>query len=282
MKNIVIAIDATKHSLDPLALGKLLGDATKAPLVVVHAFDDGSAGAREEAERTAAELASTAGVEPADVRCIPSRKRARELQRITEEDSTGLMVIGSTTKGKLGRLLAGGGVGDRLLGGAACPVAVASHGYAEGASGRLRRIGVAYDGSEGARNALDAAQKLARASGAQIRLITVFERTAFGGTGGSFGAGSVNQLMRTELQSALAEALAKEPDGVEMEGRFLEGSPGHVLARESAELDLLVAGSRGFGPSGAVLLGGTTASLMRAAQCPGLVTPRETAFDLQG
>ncbi len=280
MKNIVIAIDATRHSLDPLALAKLLGDATKAPLVVVHAFDDGSPGARDEAERVSAELAGTAGVKPADYQLIPSRKRARELQRITEEDTTGVMVVGSTTKGRLGRLLAGGGVGDRLLGGAACPVAVAPHGYAAGASGRLSRIGVAYDGSEGARNALDAAQKLARAAGAQIRLFSVFERAAFGGAGGSFGAGSVNQNMRAELEAALKEALAKAPEGVETEGRFLEGSPSDVLARESADLDLLVIGSRGFGPSGAVLMGGTTANIMRKGQCPALVTPRETAFDL--
>lgn len=280
MKNIVIAIDATKHSLDPLALGRLLADAAKAPLVVVHAFDDSAAGAREEAERVSVELATAAGVEPASYELISSRKRARELQRITEDEATGVMVIGSTTKGRLGRLFGGGGVGDRLLGGAACPVAVAPHGYADGAPDRLSRIGVAYDGSEDARNALDGAQKLARASGAQVRLFTVFERAAFGGAGGFFGAGSVNQIMRSELEGAFNEALAKAPEGVEMKGDFVEGSPSDVLARESADLDLFVLGSRGFGPSGAVLMGGTTANFMRTGRCPALVTPRKTAFDL--
>jgi nucleotide-binding universal stress UspA family protein len=280
MKNIVIAIDATQHSVDPLALGKLLGEATKAPLIVAHAFDDDAPGAPDEAERVATELATAAGVTPADYRLVPTRKHARELQRITEEDSTGVLVIGSTTKGRLGRLLAGGGVGDRLLGGAACPVAVAPHGYAAGAPGRLSRIGVAYDGSEDARIALDAAHKVARAGQARIRLLSVFERAAFGGAGGAFGAGSVNRTMRAELERAYQEALADAREGLEIEGRLVEGSASDVLVRESADLDLLVMGSRGFGPSGAVLLGGTTAHFMRNGQCPALVTPRDTAFDL--
>lgn len=37
---------------------------------------------------------------------------------------------------------------------------------------------------------------------------------------------------------------------------------------------MLVAGSRGYGPLGAVLLGGTTHELLRSAECPLLITPR--------
>jgi len=88
--------------------------------------------------------------------------------------------------------------------------------------------------------------------------------------------------MKAEPQRAFDEALAGAPGGIEVEGRFLEGSAGDELTRESPELDLLMAGSRGFGPSGSVLLGGTTAAIMRNAQCPALVTPRETALDTEG
>jgi nucleotide-binding universal stress UspA family protein len=45
--------------------------------------------------------------------------------------------------------------------------------------------------------------------------------------------------------------------------------PGEALPEERAELDLLVTGSRGYGPRAAVLLGTTTHSLMRTAACPG-------------
>jgi nucleotide-binding universal stress UspA family protein len=50
----------------------------------------------------------------------------------------------------------------------------------------------------------------------------------------------------------------------------------------SADLDLLVTGSRGYGPRAAVLLGSTTHALMRTATCPGLVLPRGLSLDLDG
>ena len=72
-------------------------------------------------------------------------------------------------------------------------------------------------------------------------------------------------------------AVADASDGGAPEGRFLEGSAAEVLAGESTELDLLVTGSRRYGPRTAVLLGGTTHSLMRSAACPGLIVPRGAA-----
>jgi nucleotide-binding universal stress UspA family protein len=52
------------------------------------------------------------------------------------------------------------------------------------------------------------------------------------------------------------------------------------LARQSTEVDLLVAGSRGYGPIRSVLLGGATGRLIREVACAVIVVPRgdETAF----
>ena len=74
--------------------------------------------------------------------------------------------------------------------------------------------------------------------------------------------------------------LAEQPEELAVEGPFLEGSAGEVLAQESAELDLLVTGSRGYGPRRAVLLGGTTHWLVGTAACPVLITPSGTSLDL--
>jgi nucleotide-binding universal stress UspA family protein len=124
---------------------------------------------------------------------------------------------------------------------------------------------------------------LARSSGAVLRVISVFERVAFGAIAtGRTGGASVNELLRAELRSALDDALAQPPQEDAIEGRFLEGSPSAVLAAESADLDLLVTGSRGYGPRAAVLLGSTTHALMRTATCPGLVLPRGVSLDLDG
>ena len=288
-RNILIAVDATERSVDPLALGKLLTNATRAPAVLVSVFPYDPladprgtelARVRQEARAILLGLGEEAGVEVADADVVASNLAARELQSMTERDTTGAIVVGSTSRGPVGRVLPGG-VGDRLLAGSACPVAIAPRGYAEHPAESLRRIGVAFDGSDESRRAMEAAEDLARSSGAEVRVITIFERVAFGAAATLHTGGvSFNELKRRELRGALDELLAGQPKDLSVEGRFLEGTAGDVLVEQSAELDLLVTGSRGYGPRAAVLLGSTTHKLMRAARCPGLVTPRGVSLDL--
>lgn len=287
-RSIVVAVDASERSLDALALGRLLADSTAAPVVLMSVFpydplsdpaDDSYTRAREEARSILVELGEKAGLVAPDAQVIAGHFAARELQRVSEQQPTGVIVLGSTHRGPVGRLLPGG-VGERLLTGAACPVAIAPRGYAEDPPAGLTRIGVAFDGSDESRQALSAARQLARSSGAKLRVISVFERRTFGALAtGRTGGASINERMRAEQREALAEVAAGQPEG-EMEARLLEGSPGDVLAQESADLDLLVTGSRGYGPRAAVLLGATTHTLMRKAACPGLVLPRGTILEL--
>jgi nucleotide-binding universal stress UspA family protein len=127
---------------------------------------------------------------------------------------------------------------------------------------------------------LSAARQLARSSRAKLRVISVLERLTFGTVAtGRTGGASINERLRAEQREALAEVVAEHPEE-EIEARLLEGSPGDVLAEESAELDLLVTGSRGYGPRAAVLLGTTTHTLMGKAACPGLVLQRGTSLEL--
>lgn len=288
-KNIVIAVDAKERTLDALALGHRVADATAAPAVLVTVFahhplhdpeDPELVSARTDARETLLELARAEGLPHAEARVIAGNFAARELQRVTEEPETGLIVVGSTTRGPVGRLLIGG-VGERLLTGSACPVAIAPHGYSERAASRLRCIGVGLDGSQEARLALDAAIALATVCGARIRVITVFTRSAFGGAPtGALPGPSANDVMRSELRAIHHGAVTGVPSDVETESRFVDGSADDVLVVESAEVDLLIVGSRGYGPVGAVLLGSASSALARAASCPIIVTPRETPLDL--
>jgi nucleotide-binding universal stress UspA family protein len=50
--------------------------------------------------------------------------------------------------------------------------------------------------------------------------------------------------------------------------------PADVLIRVSENLDLLICGSRGYGPLRAVLLGGVSRRLTAEARCPVIVLPR--------
>jgi nucleotide-binding universal stress UspA family protein len=285
---IVIAVDASERSPDALALGRLLADSTAAPVVLMSVFphdpladpaDAMYTRAREEALSILVELGEQAGLVAPDAQVIAGNFAARELQRVSEQQATGVIVLGSTHRGPVGRLLPGG-VGERLLTGAACPIAIAPRGYADDPPARLTRIGVAFDGSDESHQALSAARQLARSSGAKLRVISVLERLTFGTVAtGRTGGASINERMRAEQREALAEVAAGQPDE-EMEPRLLEGSPGDALAEESADLDLLVTGSRGYGPRAAVLLGTTTHTLMRKAACPGLILPRGTSLKL--
>ena len=288
-KNIVIAVDAKERTLDALALGLLLTTATQAPAVLMTVFGyfpledpDGAAmvSLREDARTTLLELGSSVGLDGAEAHVVAGNFAGRELQRVTEASTTGLLVVGSTMRGPAGRLLLGG-IGERMLSGAACSVAIAPRGYGDRPPARLDCIGVGFDGSEEAQRALDAAITIAHATTARLRVITAFPRMAFGGVAAAGMAGrSVNDALRSELRALHDTALAEAGTSVPVEGRFLDGSAEEVTVQESGDVDLLVAGSRGYGPRGAVLIGSTTAALARGASSPLLVTPRGTRFDL--
>ncbi len=288
-RSVVIAVDAEERTLDALALGRLLAHALGVPAVLTAIFpytplEDTSSPEMvvllEEGRAALGELGAAEGLAGAEVRVIPGNFSARELQRISEQPGTGLVVVGSTTRGPIGRLLLGG-VGERLLAGAACPVAFAPRGYGERSPERLRSVAVGFDGSAESHRALDAAIAIARASHARIRVLTAFERVAFGGVSTSGLSGeSANDVMRSELRTRHDAALAQAAESVPAEGRFRDGHAGEVLEEDSRDVDLLVAGSRGYGPLGAVLAGSATAILAKRSTCPLLVLPRGAHFDL--
>ena len=55
---------------------------------------------------------------------------------------------------------------------------------------------------------------------------------------------------------------------------MIVGDPVRELAAQSGSADLMVVGSRGYGPLRAVLLGSVSGRLVREAACPVIVVPR--------
>jgi nucleotide-binding universal stress UspA family protein len=72
---------------------------------------------------------------------------------------------------------------------------------------------------------------------------------------------------------AEANARMRELDGVD--GRAVYGLTGEELAAFGDELDILVVGSRSYGPFRRLVLGSTSDYLERHARCSLLVLPRE-------
>ena len=84
--------------------------------------------------------------------------------------------------------------------------------------------------------------------------------------------------VREDARAALDKAVASLPAGVEASEELLEGDTVDELAAlDEHEVDLLVCGSRGYGPVRRVLLGGVLRKLIRRAACPVVVVPRGAA-----
>src|SRR3712207_8237 len=152
-RKIVVAVDAGERSMDPVRLGGDFARALDAPVALFSAFpytplqeteDARSRGVRDEARTILLEMGRTLdGVELAEAEVVASNSPARDLQRLSEQEDVGLIVVASTHSGRVGAVVPGS-TGERLLSGAACPVAVAPRGYADRESHGLRRIGVAF------------------------------------------------------------------------------------------------------------------------------------------
>ena len=72
----------------------------------------------------------------------------------------------------------------------------------------------------------------------------------------------VHEDYEARQREGLDEAVAALPSDVQRRGRCSSPvRPGHELAAQSEHVDLMVVGSRGYGPRAAVLLGGVTHTL---------------------
>jgi nucleotide-binding universal stress UspA family protein len=79
---------------------------------------------------------------------------------------------------------------------------------------------------------------------------------------------------------AMVERAARTVPGAE--AAFIAGDPIRELAHETDATDLLVIGSRGYGPSGAVLLGAVSGRVLQTATCPVLIVPNGVPRPLAG
>ena len=79
-------------------------------------------------------------------------------------------------------------------------------------------------------------------------------------------------IRREEAEDRLAAVLAELGDIAT--GDLPVGDPAHELAGAAHGLDLLVTGSRGYGPIRRLMLGSTSTKLVHEAPCPVLVLTR--------
>jgi nucleotide-binding universal stress UspA family protein len=285
-RKVIVGFNGTDLAYDGLELARLLAAATDAGLLVacvyahhypyflVYDYETERRAAESMVSEAIADLGADAGADP---RTILAASPAAGLHDLAEREQADLIVLGSSHRGALGRVLAGS-VAERLLHGSPCAVAVAPKGFRERSHPPGHVIAVAFDGSPESHAAIAAAAGLARTLEASIRVLAVFEPDLVAGFGGlppAYDRAEVLRAAKEHLERELERALAGVPGETRAEASVLAGRPAEVLSAETSRgVDLLVTGSRGYGPLGRVLLGSVSAELMRSAHCPVLVLPR--------
>ncbi len=295
-KPIIVGYDPETADRAPVRFGVAAARFTGAPLVVASV---GAAGRRPGAGHQDEELV----VDPTDVlaeaerdlaaeeipvecRRLTGTSAARALHEAAEADGAGLLVVGSTRQGAVGRVFRGS-TAERLMHGAPCPIAIVPPGWEAGAG--LNTIGVAYVDTEEGREALHGAHALAQRTGATLRVLTAVKAglAMYGETDANKPTqqGKDVEDVEGELRVSTEEALRRAADAlggdVRVETDAFVEDPADVLIRVTEHLDLLVCGSRGYGPLRAVLLGGVTRRVTAEAMCPVIVLPRGVSGSLE-
>ena len=281
---IIVGLALREDDHAPLALARDLARFTGAPLALVNVYrhdvpsriptpeyddmlrDDALARLSEAARplRDGFDVSVHAQGSPSPVRGLHDAALALEAS---------MVVVGSSHRSALGRVMPGG-VGERLLHAAPCAVALAPRGY-EAAGAGIHRIGVAFVDSPEGREALSAAVAMATLGDATLRAFTVLERPPIA-HGARHWIPPEDYAPEPWVESAREDVRARLPEGFEAEISVTEGDAAKVLATASDELDMLVCGSRGYGPIRTVLLGGVSGRLAHMAMCPLLVLPRSS------
>jgi nucleotide-binding universal stress UspA family protein len=274
-ENVIVGVDGRPNGRDAIALGsRLLGAEGRLTLANVHggAFNPTLAstpGRLTEEKEASHELLArerAAAEVQAELVSYVASSPGRGLHDLAEEQQADLLVVGSCSRGPFGRVL----IGDDArtsLNGAPCAVAVATRGYGDHPV-PIAAIGVGYDGSPESEIALATARELAERDRALVRALEVVAIPNYAFTG--FGAPALGESIETMISEA-NERLGKL-EGIE--GHAVYGLAGEELAAFGDEVQLLVVGSRGYGPMKRLILGSTSGYLERHARCSLLVLPR--------
>jgi nucleotide-binding universal stress UspA family protein len=183
----------------------------------------------------------------------------RGIDRLAERHHAQLLVLGPDDRGPLGRGVFGDAMADAVLT-APCGVAIATP---KAAPSSPRRIGVAWDDTPAAGEALEWAVQLAERTGGDLEIVHVADARRPSGP-------DPYAAVETELERVREAAEQRAPAVVTLAW----GDPAEVLAHVTDRLDLLVMGSRRRSPLRRALLGSVSRDVLHTTRCPVVVLPR--------
>jgi nucleotide-binding universal stress UspA family protein len=291
MKKLIIGYDEREQAEDAVEYGRALCDVIGAEPVLVSIIPPThpsieSFGPEAARDYRRQELIEVAGRRLAgrdvDVHVATSSSVGHGLVAAADDLDAVCIVIGSCHRGAIGRT-ALGSVGNSLIHGSPCAVAVAPSGFAETKDPFLQ-IGVAFDGTPEAWAALETGIGMAERTHARLSVVTVSDftshvpATAFN----LLASGEVTNAEREEKRRVLDLALARVPEGLPVKGRLLSGVPGDMLSKASQDVDLMIIGSKGYGPIRRVFAGSVATHVLHHAHSAVMVLPRGKGIDPLG
>ena len=268
---VLVGVDGSEGGRDAIALAKQLAH-PNANVALAHVYGAGlmpEAGAAlllaaeiEESERLL-ERESRAAAPRAQVITCADHSIGRGLHLVAEEQGFDLIVIGASRHGFLGRVLLGNDA-IATVNEAPCPVAIAPYGYALNPR-PLSSLGVGFDGTSEASQALAAARHLAARDGSTIQAVVVLplQSRPYGGPAGHRWADIAEQVTEDDRR--------RFSDLRDIDAEVRYGNPDEELELFSEALDLLIVGSGKYGPVRRILHDSVSRDLVRHSACPLLV-----------
>ena len=282
MSRTIVAAARGEDAHDAIALATMLARTHDARVLIAgiyvlpigqHAY--GYEHAAREALR--AELDTLSADVPADVEFDITMKAATSpiagLHELAEATDAQAIVLGPSHVGGGTRALRGD-VGLHLLHDAPCAIAVAPRGLAVAPVVPPDVVGVAWDDTDEAREALRLGADIAHRTHARLRLIHVVAPLPVTYDLPHVGDAKYLAARREVAEGSLREAAELLEIQPPPETLVVDGSPAEELVRAGADVGLLLAGSRAYGPVRRALLGSVTAHLLHHAPCPVLILPR--------
>jgi nucleotide-binding universal stress UspA family protein len=274
-ENVLVGVDGSANGRDAITLasrlvdpgGKLtLANVQAGETHPLHAITPGLVAEERDASLQLLERERAEADVEAELLSLDAASPGAGLHRQAEDQEADLLVVGSCSRGAFGRAVLGDDT-RAALNGSPCAVAIAARGYAAHPT-PIKKVGVAYNGSPESERALAKAREIAEPTRAQIEVLEVVAIPSYAFTG--LMAPAIGDSV--DLMIAEANARLSKLPGVE--GHAVYGLSGEELAAFSKDVDLLVVGSRSYGPVKRLVLGSTSDYLERHARSSLLVLPR--------
>ncbi len=284
---VAAAIDLSPSSIDAAVLAAAIGDSDTDVLLIAIEPDlallmppADVPRVRRETELLLGQVRST-HVPHALLTVAKDLSIAHGLRRISRERHRQLLIVGSSHKARPGEVAIGRKTRQLLDHLPGC-LAIAARGLADQPAFSLRRIGVGFDGGPESKAALTTAAGIAATTGAELVIRGVVDDRIPALGWPDLWLGSVREIWDEVIEHEIGalrtriDELTAQLD-LTVTAEVKRGRPATSLRELADDVQLMVIGSRRWGPMARLLLGGTGEALVDGAGCSLLFVPRPDA-----